>query len=240
MTLNLQGFKDWEARLPRIVSYIQQTDPDIVLLQEVVFLPEVSAFSQAELLARQLDYSYAHSTITRLQKGLEYEVYREGSAVLSRYPLARTEAIVLKQAPGDEHQRIVQLADAMVGDSVVKLANVHFSLSQPLPDFASAHVRELFEILELRGEQRIVAGDFNTDHPEIPAARWQQDYQKSTDMGPYISCPNAVGIDNKIVDMCTDHIWLPARYQFDGGIELSPDGLSDHRAVSVMIAPRPA
>ena len=53
-TLNLRGFFDWDAPARRRSStYLRGLDPDVILFQEVVFLPEVSPFSPVELLNRR-------------------------------------------------------------------------------------------------------------------------------------------------------------------------------------------
>ncbi|MGN6445155.1 endonuclease/exonuclease/phosphatase family protein, partial [Amnibacterium sp.] len=89
-TLNLQGFLDWDARAPRIAAFLRGVDPDVVLFQEVVYLPDVSPYSPVELLNRELRMPFRHEAITRLQRGRAHPVYREGLALLSRVPLAST------------------------------------------------------------------------------------------------------------------------------------------------------
>lgn len=234
MTLNLQGFTDWEERKPRILAYIARAAPDMLLFQEVVYLPGISPYNQVQVLNKTLGYPYEHCAVTRLQNSTEHSVYREGLAILSKHPIAATDVVVLKQAAGDEHQRIVQLANIVIDDAIIKIANVHFSLSDPLPDYASAHIQELFEILESRNEQRIIAGDFNLDNPEKPAAAWADHYKTSIATTPYISQINAV-VEEGIRDRHTDHIWIPRDYVFAGDIATSTDSLSDHRAVSATI-----
>ena len=83
-TLNLQGFNDWLHREPEIIDYLKATDPDVILFQEVVFLPAISAFNQVQLLNKKLNYPFEHSAVTRLQPSHEYETFREGLAVLSK------------------------------------------------------------------------------------------------------------------------------------------------------------
>ena len=95
-SLNLRGFFDWQARAPRIEAYLRQADPDVILFQEVVFLPEVSAFTPADLLNRRLHYPFHHASITRLQVGRAYPVYPAGLALLSRFPVPTTEALALR------------------------------------------------------------------------------------------------------------------------------------------------
>jgi len=223
-TLNLQGFNDWPHREPEIIDYLKATDPDVILFQEVVFLPAISAFNQVQLLNKKLNYPFEHSAVTRLQPSHEYETFREGLAVLSKHPILRTDTIVLKKEQGDEHNRIVQLIDVLIKGHVVKLANVHFSLTD-FTDYATAHLVETLGIIAGHDEERIIAGDFNIDHLETLSAIWQDRYEASTKI-PYISYPS----QNKR----NDYVLVPKSYEFID-ISTSSDKLSDHRAVTVRV-----
>lgn len=224
-SLNLQGFDNWETRQSAIADYLTRESPDVILFQEAVYLPELSAYNQAQLLNTTLGYPYQQSVISRLQVGLEYPVYREGLVALSRHPIVSSDSIVLRQDANDEHQRIVQLLDVYVDDQLVKLANVHFSITD-ITDFASPQLRELLNLLAARGEQRIIAGDFNINHLEDFADLWQGDYTASTDFD-YTSYP---GMDKR-----NDYFLIPKDYQFTD-VSTSGDGLSDHRALTATIA----
>lgn len=226
-TLNLQGFVNWETRKPHILAYLQRTQPDIILFQEVVFLPEISSFNQVQLLNQTLDYAFEYSSVTRLQVGEEYPTYREGLAFLSAYPATKTDTIVLKQAPGDEHNRIVQLIDLFVDGRIIKLANVHFSLTDTT-DFATAHLQETLQILAARGEERIIAGDFNLSNLESTAELWQDHYRASSEYA-YTSFPR----DNKRID----YILIPKSHHFNI-LTTSADDLSDHLAITAEISVR--
>lgn len=234
-TLNLQGFTDWETRKPKILAYLQNIQPDIILFQEVVFLPQISPHNQVHLLNQTLGYSTEITEITRLQASPTYSPYREGLGLLSKYPITKLDTITLKQAEGDPHQRIIQLIDLVVDNTSVEIAHVHFSISDPPPDFASAHIQETFELLEARDDRRIIAGDFNMSDLSAVAAPWKDNYIASPDISPYISQYNAKSTDNKLVDRCADQIWIPKSYHFTGEIEVSPRDLSDHCAVTAQI-----
>jgi len=223
-TLNIQGFDIWNSRKDAIVSYIQQQKPDILFFQEVVYLPEISAFNCVELLNQTLRYPYENSTVSRLQIGIEYPVYREGSAILSRFPILKTNTVVLKKEERDEHHRILQMADILVNDEVVGFANVHLSITDFF-DLATPQLKEILEILKSRNETRILLGDFNITFLEETAELWQDDYIASTNI-PYITYPSM----NKRVD----YALIPKSYQF-ASVTVSDDSLSDHRALSVEI-----
>lgn len=225
-TLNLQGFENWQERSPRIVDFLEQEKPDVVFLQEAVYLPEISPFNNAQLLNQKLGYEYEASAISRLQVGREYPVYREGLAVLSRFAISKSDVVILKQAEGDKHNRIVQLVDIETPDGTIKVANVHFSITD-FTDFATAHLAETLDILEARDEQRIIAGDFNLrgQQWENTQPLWQENYVSSSS-ADYVSFPK----NNDRVD----YVLAPKAYDMRN-ITTSPDDLSDHRALTVEI-----
>ncbi|MES2630562.1 MAG: endonuclease/exonuclease/phosphatase family protein [Patescibacteria group bacterium] len=225
-TLNVQGFDNWDERKNSILLYLTQQDSDIVFFQEVVYLPEISPFTPVELLNQSLKYPYQHNAISRLQVGLHYPVYREGMAILSKHPILKSDILVLKKEERDEHTRIVQMADILIDDEVIKVANVHFSITDFF-DLATPQLKETLEILKARGETRILMGDFNITFLEETAELWQDDYVASTEV-PYITYPTM----NKRVE----YALIPKSYKFKN-ITTSDDSLSDHRALSVEIVP---
>jgi endonuclease/exonuclease/phosphatase family metal-dependent hydrolase len=220
-SLNLRGFFDWQARVPRIEAYLRQADPDVVLFQEVVFLPEVSPFTPADLLNRRLEYPYQHGSVTRLQVGRQFPVYREGLALLSRLPVPSTEALVLRHEEGDPHQRIVQLFDVREGDDLWRFADVHLSVKD---EYAINHLKELLGILDARGERRILGGDFNVNHLERQARLWRDHYVLTTQLQQYVTY--------EATQQANDYFLVPKEYRIDA-IHLSGDDLSDHRALTV-------
>jgi endonuclease/exonuclease/phosphatase family metal-dependent hydrolase len=223
-TLNLQEFNNWEVRQPAITKYLQSTAPDIILFQEVVFLPKISAYNQVQLLNESLEYPHINSAITRLQPSAKYETYREGLAALSKYPITQSDTIVLKQSPGDEHNRILQLLDVIVDGRIIKLANIHFSLSDVV-DYATPHLKETLEIIASRGEERIITGDFNLSDLDALSNLWEGAYRCSSEQD-YISFPE----QQKRID----YFLIPKSYEFKS-ISTSDEYLSDHHALTVDI-----
>lgn len=225
-TLNLQGFDNWSSREPAILDYLQRESPDVILFQEAVYLPEISPYNPAQLLNKTLGYTYAQSVISRLQVGLEFPVYREGLVALSRYPITYSDTLVLKQAPDDEHQRIVQLLDVLVDGQTIPIANVHLSITD-IVDFATPQLEELLELFAARGERRIMAGDFNLNDLDASAGLWSSDYTASTSYD-YISYP---GMNKR-----NDYFLLPKEFAFSG-LSISGTDLSDHCAITATIRP---
>lgn len=226
--LNLWGFFDWNNRKDHIIDYLRSINPDVVLFQEVVFLPEESPFTQAKQIIEALGMPYRHESITRLQKSPHYAAYREGLTAASRHPIVATESYTLPQDARDEHQRIIQLVDVQdpSGD-ILKLANIHLSVTDK-HDFAMPQLKMIIKALAYRNEQRILAGDFNIhgmhglhEHRKI----WEPAY-RLCDTKEYISFPET---DDRL-----DYFIVPQHHK-TGHPFTSSDGLSDHRAVSIDI-----
>jgi endonuclease/exonuclease/phosphatase family metal-dependent hydrolase len=195
----------------------------MIFFQEVVYLPDISTYTQTSEINASLDNQYIeHSTITRLQSSDEYSEYREGLSILSKYPIVKSEALILRQNPHDHLQRIVQLVDVSVHGHVVKFANVHFAQN---PELAYDHLAELLAILKSRHEKRIITGDFNM--PDLKHAQLWQDHYTASTSDYYISFP---GNDDRI-----DFILMPKSDAFVR-ISVSGDGLSDHHALSAQIS----
>ncbi|MDQ1512587.1 MAG: hypothetical protein QOC59_429 [Microbacteriaceae bacterium] len=220
-SLNLRGFFEWEERSQRIVAYLKRMDPDVLLFQEVVYLPAVSAFSPVELLNRDLGYPFRHESITRLQRGRTAQDYREGLAILSRWPVPASEAVVLHHEDNDPHQRIVQFVDVEQDGRVWPLANVHLSVRD---DFALGHLEEVLEIVAGKEERRILGGDFNVDHLERHAHLWRGRAVLTSEVEQYVSRPASHEND--------DYFLVPTDYEIRS-LQLSGDELSDHRALTV-------
>jgi endonuclease/exonuclease/phosphatase family metal-dependent hydrolase len=226
ISLNLRGFFDWEARLPLILKYLERERPEVVLLQEVVFLPDQSPFAQVDLLNQAAGFEHRHSSISRLQGSKQFGAYREGLAVLSRLPVTGSETIILLHEQDDPHNRLVQFFDIEDAEGRAwKFANVHLSVRD---DYALHHLEEVLGILKARGEKRIIGGDFNMNHLERHANLWRREYVLTTEIEQYVSFAAS--------HQANDYFLVPNEYTL-GRIELSEDGLSDHRALAVEVTP---
>lgn len=68
----------------------------------------------------------------------------------------------------DEHNCIIQLFDIKVGENILRLGHIHFSITDDF-DFATPHLEETLDILKSRNEKRILMGDFITSHTLMKA-----------------------------------------------------------------------
>lgn len=228
ISLNLRGFFDWQERLPHIVAYLQAQQPDLVLLQEVVYLPGLSPYPQLDLLNVELGFAHRHASVSRLQPSPQFGAYREGLGVLSRLPVRGSETIILLHEEGDPHHRLVQFAEIADPDGGPDwpFANVHLSVRD---DFALHQLEEVLGMLKARGETRIIGGDFNVNHLERRSRLWRDDYVLTSEIEHYVSFASS--------NQANDYFLVPKSFATTS-ITLSPDGLSDHRALAVEIVRR--
>ncbi len=98
-TLNIWSrFGPWEDRLVAIRESLAALAPDVVGLQEVLRFPE---FDQAALVAEGTAYSIAWG------KASDNYGFPTGNAILSRWPILRTETIPLPHGGTDERRSMI-------------------------------------------------------------------------------------------------------------------------------------
>jgi endonuclease/exonuclease/phosphatase family metal-dependent hydrolase len=98
-TLNIWSrFGPWEARLAAIREGLRTLAPDVIGLQEVLRFQDLD---QCVLLSEGLGYHFAWG------KASENHGFPLGNAVLSRFPIVRSEVISLPNGGSDEDRSLV-------------------------------------------------------------------------------------------------------------------------------------
>ncbi len=219
ISLNLAGFKVWESRRQKIVEFINEEDPDVILLQEVKFDPLESIYSQSILLNKLLvkPFPYTQTAVSKFYQPSTGKAYREGLATLSKYPISNSESLVLMKQADDKHQRIIQNIDLSVDGGQVGLANIHLSNNK----YSVEQLRELLGILTSRKEERIIAGDFNILKLEDQKDSYAENYSSSIDFKKYVSFPSE--------NITLDYVLLPKKLAFQS--LYIHEGLSDHNSL---------
>ena len=220
ISLNLAGFKDWESRQQKIVDFVNEEDPDAVLLQEVRYDPSISAYSQSTLLNRLLTNTFPHTqtTVSKFYQPSFGNAYREGLATLSKYPISNSESLVLTKQAEDKHPRIIQNLDLNINGNQVGLVNIHLSNNQ----YSAKQLSEILDILLSRKDERIIAGDFNIFKLEDVKDKYTEHYSSSIDFKSYVSFPSE--------NLTLDYILIPKKSSSLRSLE-THDGLSDHNAL---------
>jgi endonuclease/exonuclease/phosphatase family metal-dependent hydrolase len=223
-TLNLAGYKNWATRESSIVSYLEETDSDVVFFQEVKFDTQYSPHTQSKYLNDKLHtpYPFTQTTVSRYYLQPDGNESREGLAVLSKYPIIDSEVIVLPKQPDDKHTRIIQKVSLSVNDRIFDFTNVHFSNNQ----HSSEQLAETLQIIRNVGSKSILLGDFNVFDIKEFSHLYSPDYVASTDVMQYLSFPSE--------NATFDYVLLPKEYTFTS--LTVGQNLSDHNALSFEFA----
>ena len=154
-TFNVNGVN---ARLPRLVEWLAEAQPDIVGLQEIK--TEAEGFPQLAIEAA------GYHVLLRGQKGFN------GVAILSRQPLRQ----IADRLPGDPEDEQARWIEAMAGD--VQFVCLYLPNGNPAPgpkfQYKLSWMQRMAErAAELLASERpvILAGDFNICPTDFDAAR---------------------------------------------------------------------
>jgi endonuclease/exonuclease/phosphatase family metal-dependent hydrolase len=218
ISLNLAGYKNWAERESNIISFLNESDADIVFMQEVKFDKSQSSYTQSKYLNTKLTtpYQYSQANVSRIFITNDRES-REGLAVLSKHPIVDSEVIVLAKRPDDKHTRIIQKVSVQIDNQNVTFTNIHLSNN----DYSDEQLAEVLDILKAAGTKSIVLGDFNIHDIHTVSNLYSADYHTSMDFTPYVSFPSE--------SATFDYVLLPHGYSFSS-LKLG-EGLSDHNAL---------
>lgn len=150
-TWNTQG--PWQQRQLLLTQEIASLSPDVLALQEAVDGNWVESVGQKTGLS--------HVYFPENQSGL---------AILSKYPFAKTEEIMLKaQAKTEEFSRSICYARNKIKGQEVHIFNVHLSWRPHDHEVRRKQIQELLEYAEGRikpGQMGVFLGDFNGHEDE--------------------------------------------------------------------------
>lgn len=227
-TLNLAGYKQWTEREANIIAYLNESQSDIVFLQEVKFDTRFSPYSQSKHLNSQLriPYSYAQACISRIYQASDSNESREGLAVLSKYPIIDSETLVLTKQPDDKHTRIIQKVSLFIQNEVVTFVNVHFSNNH----HSLEQLDETLRLVKNSGEKSVILGDFNIIDLTTVSHLYEAEYTTSTEVADYISFPSE--------SATFDYALVPNEYGLTA--ITTRENLSDHNALSFELEIHPA
>jgi endonuclease/exonuclease/phosphatase family metal-dependent hydrolase len=157
----------WDERLAAIRATLQVESPDIVGLQEVITTPHGDALDQGKAVAAGLGYEVAFGAS-------HGEGFSFGNAVLSRWPIVRTEVTAL---PGGEESEPRSLLYAEIAAPFGRLAFFVTHLAWRYQEGAVRQAQAIavaakVEALSPRGSlPAVLVGDFNAE-PEADEIRY--------------------------------------------------------------------
>lgn len=166
-TLNIWSrFGPWEERLVAIREGLRRLAPDVIGLQEVLRGPDLD---QASLVAEGLGLETAWG------KASDNHGFPLGNAILSRWPIVRTEVVPLPNGGTDE-QRSVVFAELDSPYGKVPVFCTHLNWKLHHGHVRQVQVRAIAEIVARLAPVRssfppILVGDFNAE-PESDEMRF--------------------------------------------------------------------
>jgi endonuclease/exonuclease/phosphatase family metal-dependent hydrolase len=160
-TLNIWNrFGPWEERLPAIRAHLARLRPDVIGLQEVLHSAHGDALDQAKAVAEGLGYHVAYGVASQAH-GVSF-----GNAILSRWPILRTENFPLPNGGTDE-QRAIVFAEIEAPFDTVPFFCTHLNWKLHEGHVRCEQVRALTEIVArkapISGFPPVVVGDFNAE-----------------------------------------------------------------------------
>ena len=165
-TLNIWSrFGPWDERLVALRAGLREVDPDILGMQEVL---NHDGFDQAALVSEGRYYiAWGRSS--------ENHGFPTGNAILSRWPITRTEVVELPNGGSDEHRSVVFAeCDSPYGKLPVFCTHLNWKLHHG--HIRVLQVKALVEAVDRiapvgSGFPAIVMGDFNAE-PDADEIRY--------------------------------------------------------------------
>lgn len=146
----------YEARFALMRKLISEHAPDVVGLQEVLCH---DGHSQAHDLAEGTDYHVAFGRAHELGAGVLF-----GNAVLSRFPIAASQALPLPVREGEEHRCLLHAQlEAPAGPLPVFVTHLNWMFHHGIVRERQvvAIAREVARLAPMRGLPPVLMGDFN-------------------------------------------------------------------------------
>jgi endonuclease/exonuclease/phosphatase family metal-dependent hydrolase len=238
-TLNILNLADrWPERLPLILADMSALQPDVLGLQEVVYV-----IQQDRLIGAAGEGRYA--AIRGWAGRHEY-----GNSLLVREPLSGTDVDRVDLGVNRAAHRVLI---ALSGGATVLVAVTHLHHLEPDEAIRDDQTRQLVDWLAAAppSHAQVVMGDFNAHPAEPSAARmvgagFRSAYAEANGSNPPVTWPS--GLQAPSMDMdgtarCLDYIWIrgavsveSARLAFDRPHPEDPTLYpSDHLGISAVL-----
>lgn len=167
-TLNIWSrFGPWEERLVAIRAGLEKLGPDVIGMQEVL---RFESMDQAALLAEGLGYEVAWGLSS------ENHGFPTGNAILSRWPILRSEVIALPNGGSDE-QRCAVFAEVHAPFGKLPVFCTHLNWKLDHGHIRQMQVKALVEAVDrlapVEGFPAVVMGDFNAE-PDSDEMRYMR------------------------------------------------------------------
>jgi len=230
LDLNLWNYNKFEKRKPKIIAFIKKHNPDIIVLQEVRDDLQFNkkGNNQAKQLNEELGYPHLvfyAVTDKRKERPEKYKLLcTEGTAILSKFPILKTEKKMLKKHKDDRYYCGNLFFQIQANKKKIDFIAVHFS---PNELFSLLHLIETLKFAKERKIKPIIIGDFNIINFNVLHDVIFDEYKSSLQKKKYISYPKG--------KFTLDYILIPKEYKFKT-FKCEGTNLSDHKALIAEIS----
>jgi endonuclease/exonuclease/phosphatase family metal-dependent hydrolase len=167
-TLNIWNrFGPWEERLLAIRAGLRELAPDVIGMQEVLRIP---GFDQGALVSEGLGYEIAWG------KASENHGFPVGNAILSKWPIVRSETFELPDGGSDERRSIV-FAELASPYGKIPVFCTHLNWKLNHGHIRQLQVKRLVDVVARlapeEGFPPLVLGDFNAE-PDSEEIRYMR------------------------------------------------------------------
>lgn len=173
LTLNLHLWHELDQinKLKKIANFIQENDVDICFFQEAaqlesneIIIENIKKDNNAYLIKSFLDKEY-YLYFEYKKNG--YEVYNEGLAILSKYPLINKDWFYISKIrnPKDWHTRIIVKASINYNNEIIDLYSSHIGWDEGIERYFD-QIDEYMKNINQKNKF-ILAGDFNCMYNSI-------------------------------------------------------------------------
>jgi len=224
LNLNLWNYNNFDERKPKIIAFIKEHNPDIVVLQEVRDDLQFNkrGDNQAKQINRELNFPYLlfyPITDKRKERPEKYKLRCiEGTAILSKFPIVKIDKKKLKKQKDDKYF-CGNLYFRIKTPELIDFIAVHFS---PNELFGKLHLIETLDYIKKKKIKPIIIGDFNIINYDTISSLTSKDYNNSMQYKSYISYPKG--------GFTLDYILIPKKYRFKA-FKCEGSNISDHKAL---------
>lgn len=170
LTYNLwHDNQNWPARLERMLPEIEELNPDLIGLQEVIQRPDLE--NQAQTIADSLGYHYYFSSVDSPGSSTRF-----GNAILSKHPVEETDWTALE--PLDDYRNAARMNIVVDGHSI-DFYTTHLHNVAVNSDIREEQINDLLSFIEetRTGDYVFVSGDYNADPDWGEMEIMYEDYQ---------------------------------------------------------------
>ena len=212
------------ASMEELAAWIKEQNPDVVALQELDCRNNRPATPQQNGKDFITELAYHTGMLSAYGKTIDYYGGYYGIGILSKYPLASVERVLLPKGSPDREQRAVLVSHVeYAADKYFTFACTHLDTA-----VREEQVQKLNEVLRAEPYPVIVAGDFNATPTTAEIATGMRDWEMACELTPTSPASNP---RNRI-----DYIFCYPADKWES-VEVKTHGvqLSDHLPVSAVL-----